>query len=188
MLMFLRDKLAQHPDRDLVEFILNGFTFGFDIGYCGSVTTGQSKNLQSARNNPQAVKESIQRELVRGHTSGPFDSPPYPVLHCSPLGAVPKKDNTYRLILDLSSPRGSSINAGISRSDYSVRYSSFDEAVNLVAQFSQQLLFSKVRYQTCLQTVPCSSRRLVFVGSFIQRAIFYRHSFAIRKSVISLSI
>ena len=86
----LRDKLAQHPDRDLVEFILNGFTFGFDIGYCGSVTAGQSKNLLSARKNPQAVKEPIQ--VI----------PLGPMLHCSPFGAVLKKDNTYRLILDLS--------------------------------------------------------------------------------------
>ena len=28
------------------------------------------------------------KELDRGHTLDPFESPPFKVLHCSPLGAV----------------------------------------------------------------------------------------------------
>ena len=109
---------------------------------------------------------------MRGHTSGPFDSPPYPVLHCSPLGAVPKKDNTYRLILDLSSPHGSSINAGISRSDYSVRYSSFDEAVNLVAQFPNSCYLAKLDIKHAFRLCPVRPEDWCLLGHSFEEQYF----------------
>ena len=110
---FLRACLLNHPNRTFVNFLLDGFTNGFDIGYTGDITWGRRSNLLSARNNSIAVSKAISTELQRGHTSGPFDLAPFHVLHCSPLGAVPKKDGSHRIILDLSSPRGSSINDGI---------------------------------------------------------------------------
>ena len=64
-----------------------------------------------------------------GHIVGPFKEPPFPNLHCSPLGAVPKKDGSYRLIIDLSSPPGKAVNDFISKDDFSVTFSSFDDAV-----------------------------------------------------------
>ena len=47
----LRDLLHLHPDRDLVEFILQGFTVGFDVGFRGSFTNHNTRprNLLSAR-------------------------------------------------------------------------------------------------------------------------------------------
>ena len=47
--------------------------------------------------------------------------PPFSCLHCSPLGAVPKKDGTHRIILDLSSPKNCSVNAGIDHDEFSVK-------------------------------------------------------------------
>ena len=76
------------------------------------------RNLLTARSNPSPVTEAIRKELSRGHTAGPFSQPPMSPFHCSPLGAVPKKDGTFRIILDLSSPRGSSINEGIPKDEF----------------------------------------------------------------------
>ena len=87
------------------------------------MTPGQCQNLLSARSNPVAVSTTVLKEVNRGHTAGPFSSLPFDMLHCSPLGAVPKKDGSHRIILDLSSPRGSSINEGISPELYSVTVS-----------------------------------------------------------------
>ena len=128
--------LTNHPDRLLVNFLLDGFTNGFSIGYHGSITPGQCRNLLSARHSPDAVSAAILKEVRHGHTASPFQFRPFEFFHCSPLGAVPKKDGTHRIILDLSSPRGSSINEGISRDSYSVRYSSFDAAVHMVQSVS----------------------------------------------------
>ena len=100
----LRFELAGYPDLTMKDYLLNGFTHGFDIGYKGPRRAVQCQNQLSASANPEHITEAIKKELLRGHTAGPFLSPPFKDLHCSSLGAVPKKDGSYRLIMDLSSP------------------------------------------------------------------------------------
>ena len=79
-----------------------------------------------------SLGEAIQKELIRGHTSGPFAEPPFTQTHCSPIGSVGKPDGSYRLIPDLSSPREEAVNEGIDRQEFSVTYSRFDDAVDIV--------------------------------------------------------
>ena len=117
--------LRLHPQPELVAFLMHGFPHGVDIGFRGQLWPTSPHNLLSARENPDVVSAAILKELKLGHTSGPFHAPPFPVTHCSPLGAVPKGDGSYRIILDLSSPRGSSVNDGISKEEFSVSYSTF---------------------------------------------------------------
>ena len=81
--------LTSHRDRNFVNFLLDGFTNGFSVGYQGPLTAGQCRNLLSARSNPAAVTRAISKEVQRGHTAGPFDIMPFPLLHCSPLQAWP---------------------------------------------------------------------------------------------------
>ena len=160
----LSELLCYHPDRVFVEFLLSGFTYGFSIGYEGPLTCGQSVNLLSARSNPAPVEKAIITELQRGHTSGPFDLPPFANLHCSPLGAVPKKDGTYRIILDLSSPRGSSINEYISKERYSVRYSTFDDAVALVSALGPSAYMAKLDVKHAFRLCPVREADWVHLG------------------------
>ena len=89
-----------HPNKELVNYLLDGIYFGFDIGYRGSITPGTSRNLQSALLHPVQVSEALNKEIDHGHTLGPFHTPPFPTLHISPLGAIPKKNASYRHILD----------------------------------------------------------------------------------------
>ena len=91
--------LVRYPNRNMADYLVKGFRFGFDIGYCGGINPGSSRNLKSAREHPHGVDLAIQKEIDRGHTVGPFHSPPFTNFHVLPLGAVPKKDGTYRLIL-----------------------------------------------------------------------------------------
>ena len=119
-------------DHSLVNFLLNGFTQGFDIGYRGPITTGFRRNLLSARTHHREVSAALAKEVSRGHIAGPFEASPFPVLHGSPLGAVEKHDTSYRIILDVSSPHGESVNDGIDQLEYSVWYQIFDDAVDLV--------------------------------------------------------
>ena len=150
----LRYFLAEHSDRDLVNFLVDGFSHGFDLMYEGPITTSNPKNLKSARDAPNAVQASIDRELARGHTAGPFLEPPFQKFHCSPIGAVPKTDNTYRLILDLSSPRGFSINDGIDPELVSVRYSRFDDAVDMVRELGPSCYMAKIDIQSAFRLCP----------------------------------
>ena len=114
----------------MLIILLNGFLYGFDIGYSIPVSSCRPHNVLAARNNPQAISTSITTEIQRGHTSGPFMEPP--LFHSSPLGAVPEKFNSNLITLDLSSHHGFSINDGILKEDFTVRYTLFDDAVDLV--------------------------------------------------------
>ena len=128
----LKEELSSYPDPELADYLIQGFTYGFDIGYSGKRFLLQSKNLHSALSNASAVTEAISKELSRGHVAGPFKKAPFENLHCSPLGAVLMEDGSYWFIIDLSSPPRRSINEGILKDDYSVVFSHFDDAVTMV--------------------------------------------------------
>ena len=146
-----------HPDQGLVHFVTSGFHFGFDIMYAGAVVPTFPRNLRSAHRHSSAVTQAISTEISRGHTSGPFLSPPFTITHCSPLGAVQKSPDSpeVRLILDLSQPRGSSINEGIMEEFVSVRYTSFDEAVEMVRAVGEWVYVGKNGWQTCFSPLSC---------------------------------
>ena len=78
------------PHRTLSDYVLHGLRFGFDIGFRGLASASRPPNLRSARAIPAAVTTAVNLEITRGHTAGPFRDPPFPLLHCSPLGAAPK--------------------------------------------------------------------------------------------------
>ena len=100
----LSQYLTGYPDPDIRNYLIHGFTNGFDIMYTGPVTSTRPKNLKSAMVNAENVTKAIDIEIGRRHTSGPFVDPPFFLTHCSPLGAVQKDNNKpdVRLILALS--------------------------------------------------------------------------------------
>ena len=60
----------------------------------------------------------------------------------------------HRIILDLSSPAGSSVNDGIPRESFTVRYSEFDEAVSLVLSFGRGWYMAKVDVKHAFRLCP----------------------------------
>ena len=156
--------LANHPRQDLVAYVLEGFRNGFDIGYRGEFFVTQPKNLLSAQQNQLSVSTAISKEVTRGHTAGPFLHPPLRPLHCSPLGAVPKKDGTFRIILDLSSPRGRSVNEGISAELFSVHYSSFDDAVDMVKALGPSAFMAKLDIRHAFRLCPVRPEQWNLLG------------------------
>lgn len=146
--------LRHHPDRELVAFLVKGFSQGFDIMFAGPVVSTNPKNLKSARDHKEAVSRAILTEVARGHTAGPFSAPPFPVTHCSPLGAVAKDSGEVRLILDLSQPTGASINEGIIEEYCTVKYTSFDSAVALVQKAGQGAKMSKIDIKHAFRLCP----------------------------------
>ena len=80
-------------------------------------------------------------------------------VHCSPFGAIPKKGKTneWRLIVDLSSPEGSSVNDGISRELASLTYVSFDKVVEHVRGLGRGALMAKMNILNMLIAIsPCT--------------------------------
>ena len=96
--------------------------------------------------------------------SGPFPTPPWYNLHCSPLGSRPKKDGSRRLILDLSQPMGASINEGISKDDFNVQYTHFDSATDLVFKKGKNCLMSKLDIKHAFRILPVLPCQWILLG------------------------
>ena len=151
----LERMLQNHPDRGLADFLVNGFRHGFDLMYAGPLIASLTRNLRSATTHKEKVSDVINAEILRGHTAGPFTSPPFPVTHCSPLGAVKKASSeNVRLILDLSQPKGTSVNEGIIDEYCHVKYTSFDEAVNLARACGVGSMMAKIDIRHAFRLCP----------------------------------
>ena len=150
----LAQLLAHHPDPDLVRFLIDGFSFGFSLGVHGTISLGCTPNLRSARDNPDAVSAAIVKEITRGHTHGPFPTPPFTHFHASPIGIVDKKDGSHRLILDLSNNHAGSVNEGISNDEFAVSYCSFDDAVSMVLSVGPTPFMAKVDIKHAFRLCP----------------------------------
>ena len=146
--------LADHPNRYHVDYILDGLRNGFDIGFLGTSRETNPKNLRSATQFQPLLAQAVAKEVQRGHTAGPFSAPPFPITHCSPIGAVEKDDQTCRLVMDLSQPTGESINEFIPKEPFSVRYSKFDDAVRMVLQSGRGCYMSKLDIKHAFRIIP----------------------------------
>ncbi|KAL9964522.1 hypothetical protein ACROYT_G028176 [Oculina patagonica] len=180
----LAQELKHYPDRQFASDLLHDLQFGCRIGYQGPRHHRITPNLKSTLLHPEAVTEALQKELSRGHTAGPFSSLPLPTLQCSPLGVVPKKDGSWRIIMDLSSPRGSSINDFISKEDYTLHYASFDQALSLVASFGTGALMAKLDLKHAFRLCPVSPMDRDLLGMHWQGKFYVdlRLPFGLRSS------
>lgn len=157
----------------LSEFLSVGFSQGFRLGFLGRLSGGVSSNNRSASENVEEVSAAIIKELDRGHTSGPFSRSPFQTFQCSPLGAVPKRDGSTRIILDLSSPTGCSVNDGIPIEFFTVKYSQFDEAVSLVRAFGRGCFMGKVDIKHAFRLCPVHPLDWPLLGfSWLDRFFF----------------
>ena len=112
-----QQELAHHPDRAKVQYVLDGIAHGFSSGFDPSRVALRSslRNMRSASDHPDVIDEYLATEIAKCRVAGPFATPPFPNLHCSPFGVIPKKGQPgkWRLILDLSSSPQHSVNDGI---------------------------------------------------------------------------
>ena len=131
------------------------------------------------------MSEVISKELSRGHIAGPFTSPPFPNLHCSPLGCVPKKDGSYRLIIDLSSPPGRPVNEKIPKDSISVVFAKFDDAIELLRSLGPGTLMGKIDIKHAFRIFPVRLVNIELLCTFWQGFYFVelRLPFGLRSSV-----
>ena len=99
----------------------------------------------------------LAQECDEGRVLGPFEEHLLPQLHVRRLGVVPKSisiPGQWRLIVDLSSPEGHSVNDGISSSLCSLLYVSMGMAVEIVVQKGRGALLAKVDIQSAYRMLP----------------------------------
>ena len=111
--------------------------------------------MLSASQHPHVVADYLKSEMQEGRLLGPFH-PSISSVQTSPFGVIPKhnKPGKWRLITDLSSPQGHSINDGIDPALCSVHYSGLDEAVAMVRRLGRGCLLAKTDLKNAYRTIP----------------------------------
>jgi hypothetical protein len=112
--------------------------------------------MRSASDHPDVVDAYLSSELAARRVAGQFTSPPVPLLHVSPFGVIPKnhQPGKWRLILDLSSPAGHSVNDGIPKDLYSLQYVKVDDAIRALVDMGPGALMAKFDVQAAYRNIP----------------------------------
>ena len=154
-------ELAHHPNQALVSEVLQGLSQGFHLGFNpGTNLRSSKKNKASAYQHPDITDAYLSNEIRLGRVAGPFLFPPISNLHVNSFGVIPKKGqpNKWRLILDLSSPLGASVNEGINPEDYPLQYIQVDDIIKMVWKFGKGALMAKFDVETAYRNIvvhPC---------------------------------
>ncbi|XP_027136074.1 uncharacterized protein LOC113746034 [Larimichthys crocea] len=155
----LSSALINHPDRQFVNYLIQGFTHGFHPGlYVTPDSSFSCHNLQSAISDPDTVDRLLAKEVTETFMIGPFSSPPFPSFRISPIGIATRKySGKKRLIIDLSSPHGStvpSINSLIPSPDFSMQYSTINHAISLIRAAGRGAWLAKADITSAFKVLP----------------------------------
>ena len=148
------------------HYLLQGFKHGFRVGYTGTPECKIYPNHKSALENPGVIDEYLAREVCEGRMKGPFSSVPQN-FHCSPLALVPKKlPGSFRVIHNLSFPKGNSINDFIPEEFTSVKYQSVYDAIQMLCKLGKIAFMSKTDIEKAFRIIPIheSDQHLFFVN------------------------
>ena len=106
--------LQNYWDKQLPDLLQFGFPLDFN---CAVKLNSTEQNHNSALENSSHVEKYIAEELQHGAILGPFDGKP--IHHTSPLMVRDKQDSdSKRTIMDLSWPKGNSVNCGVRKDVY----------------------------------------------------------------------
>ena len=98
----------------------------------------------------------------------------HPWLQVSPIGVILKRNrpNAWRLIVDLSSPEGHSVNDGVDRADCSIKYASFDDAGRMIRALGVGTLMAKANIKEAYRMVPVQPEDCPLLAMKRKEAIF----------------
>ena len=168
--------LSDHPDTRFIAYIIDGMEHGFRIGFQrpGPLRAAVS-NCPSAEAHPQVVADYIRKEVTLGRFLGPFTNESVPAgTHLSKFGVILKghTPGKWRLITDLSSPKGLSVNDGIAPPLCTLRYVTVDEIAAVAATLGRGALIAKLDIESAYRIVPVHPDDRPLLGIQWQGAIY----------------
>ena len=150
--------LADHPDLQFATYILNGIRIGFHIGANRGKAIHPSRqgNLPSVRQHNILVTQHLQAEQDARRLLGPLPAHLAGLCQTSPIGLIPKphQPGKWRLIVDLSSPGGSSVNDAIATELCHLHYASVLDAAALVRLLGRGTVLAKFDLHQAYRILP----------------------------------
>ena len=142
-----RHHLKDYHDQRLLQYLTYGFPLS--INNPSDLHNTDIKNHHSAMQFPAAIQQYLDKELQLGAMLGPFSSIDYDEFHCSPLLTRPKDGNKRRVILDLSYPKGVSVNDAVTRDrfddlEFTLTFPTIDNIVDQIKATQGRVLLAKI--------------------------------------------
>ena len=153
-------------DKDKIQYLVNGFTHGFDLCYKGpSRVRKKSPNLKLTVGSTTELWNKIMTEVKAKRYAGPFKKIPYKYFIQSPVGLVPKdKGKKTRLIFHLSYPKtGESVNSCIPEELCTVQYPDFMDAVTMCIEAGPACHCAKSDMSMAFRNIPLNKRSWCFL-------------------------
>ncbi len=141
--------LNLHPHQMFTTFIRRGIQCGFRVGFDRNHKLKScSSNHQSVYENTSVVDAYIAREVSQGKLAVASRG------EVSHYWAKPRQPGKYRLVVDLLSLQGFSINDGIASELCSLHCLSVEQAVELVKLCGPGALMAKIDLHSAYRMVP----------------------------------
>ena len=161
-------------DQILTAQLFKGFDSGFKIAFFKKPNSDLNvKNSKSTVEHKKEVQDHINKELNHGRICGPFNKIPFDIFQISPIGLVPKKDGSFRMIVNLSSPKGASINDGIPDSAASVSYTTLSSALKLILKAGKDAFLAKSDIKSAFRLLPLSPEDYHLLCFMWEKSYFY---------------
>ncbi len=112
-----KEELADYYDAQIIDFLQYGWPMSYELPW---PPTASVKHHQTALSFPDHIDKYIAKEQQAGALCGPFEVKPFgPWFTTSPMLTRPKKSSiNRRVIIDLSWPKGESVNDGVRPQSY----------------------------------------------------------------------
>ena len=121
----------------------------------GQILISAEKNSTSTLTSVNTVEEYLQNEVTLGSLAGSFHSHPLTDLHFNRFKLIEKTlPGTWRLILDLSYPKGASVNDGITSEDSSVSFQDLDGVVDAILSKGKGTWLCKLDIARAYRNIP----------------------------------
>ena len=162
-------RLRNCPDKKFAEYIVQGIKEGFHIDVDRYLACrSSSRNMKSVNDHPAVVEEYLAREIALGRSLclRNTEASMLPEFISSPIGVIPKRNwpNKWRLIVDLSSPKGASVNDGIDGALCSLTYASVSDAVKILTPLGRGALMAKLDLHEAYRMVPVNPQDRSLLG------------------------
>ena len=172
---------ADHPDRELVNFIVEGFTNGFSLGLTSKPKPRKPcDNLKGVLDNPEEAQRLVDSEIEKGHMLGQSDKQPLEEMNFSPINLVHKagtKDE-FHLIHDLSHPYDgiNAVSNHIPDENAKVKYRHIDEVIDLGFKLRVKTNASCMDIRHAFRNLPLREDQLFLTGFTLNGKLYINSS------------